>query len=308
MSLLQIEHISKKWDNRLILDDISFEIHENKTTVILGKSGGGKSTLLKIIAGLVDPDVGDIKIDDEIQPKAFQQLIPGNDFIKLVNQDFQLDIYHTVEENIRLKILHLKQDEQVVLTEELLQLFELNSIADKKALQISGGEQQRLALARALALEPKFLLLDEPFVHLDQSMKTKVGDFLTHLKKKRKTSIVLVTHDGKEALCWGDRIIFLKEGKIMREDTPKAFYEHPTDFEEGLFFGELNEINYLGKKCFFRPEMYVFSNAEEAIPVTFHTNRYIGHGYLNYGVTKQNENIVIESKEALENTLKIIPK
>ncbi|MEO9258225.1 MAG: ATP-binding cassette domain-containing protein [Crocinitomicaceae bacterium] len=308
MSLLQIEHISKKWDNRLVLDDVSFEIPENKTTVILGKSGGGKSTLLKIIAGLVNPDEGDIKIDDKIQPKAFQQLIPGNDFIKLVNQDFQLDIYHTVEENIRLKILHLKQDEQVTLTEELLQLFELNSIADKKALQISGGEQQRLALARALALEPKFLLLDEPFVHLDQSMKTKVGDFLTRLKEKKKTSIVLVTHDGKEALSWGDRIIFLQQGKIMREDAPKAFYEHPTDFEEGLFFGELNEINYQGKKYFFRPEMYVFSDAKEAISVTFHTNRYIGRGYLNYGVTMQNENIVIESKEALKNTLKIIPK
>ena len=186
--MLRVEHISKSWCGKPLLNNISFEVNSGECIVIFGKSGGGKSSLLKIIAGIELPDEGSILVDGEVQVKSNEQLIPGNPIIKLVNQDFSLDLYHRVEENIRLKILHLTHAEQDELCEELLDLMELTELRHEKALTLSGGEQQRLALARALALRPRYLLLDEPFAHLDFALKTRVEQYI--LTKK---SVIHVT-------------------------------------------------------------------------------------------------------------------
>lgn len=308
MTVLSIQNISKSFERRKVLDNVSFDIASKQTYVILGKSGEGKSTLLKIIAGMVSPDSGDIKIDGKTQAKAGQKLIDGNDKIKLVNQDFDLDLYHTVKENIRLKILHLDYDEQDTMVNELIDLFELRKIVNTKAINISGGEQQRLSIARAIAQTPQFLLLDEPFVHLDQAMRNKIEQYLQALKTKYGMAIILVTHDGKEALSWADEILYLKGGKIKRKATPKAFYESPKSIDEGLFFGELNVVKYNDKKIYFRPEAYKICNKNEGINAKINYNRYLGRGFLNYGTTENNESVVLESKQALKTKITFIPQ
>lgn len=295
--MLRVEHISKSWCGKPLLNNISFEVNSGECIVIFGKSGGGKSSLLKIIAGIELPDEGSILVDGEVQVKSNEQLIPGNPIIKLVNQDFSLDLYHRVEENIRLKILHLTHAEQDELCEELLDLMELTELRHEKALTLSGGEQQRLALARALALRPRYLLLDEPFAHLDFALKTRVEQYI--LTKKHSMGILLVTHDGREALAWGNRLLYMKDGKIRREDSPQNFYNHPENKEEGLFFGELNELTWNGKTHYIRPEMLRLSNDNKGIEVTFSTSRYTGSGFLCFGKTKQNEPVALASERIL---------
>jgi ABC-type sugar transport system ATPase subunit len=308
MKVLEAVNISKSFDQHQVLKNIGFKLEAGKTIVFLGKSGCGKSTLLKIIAGLLSPDKGEIYVNQIQQAQAHHKLLPGNDTIKLVNQDYQLDAYHTVEENIRLKILHLKQEEQIKLLKELVQIFELKHILHKKAIEISGGEQQRLAIARAIATKPAFLLLDEPFSHLNQALKIKIENYLRCLKKERKMALILVTHDGLEALSWADEIIYLKNTTIQRRDTPKNFYENPSNLEEGRFFGALNEVTFKGKQKRFRPEAYQESKSKNALNIYFQSVRYLGSYYLNYGTTENFEKVVLTSKKPLPKKISILPK
>ena len=121
------------------------------------------------------------------------------------------------------------------------------------AISLSGGEKQRLALARALSKEPDVLLLDEPFAHLDAHIKRRVIRYLMALKKVRKTTFVLVSHEGRDVLSLSDRVAFFDEGKIARLDLPVNFYNFPSSYYEGLFFGEMNRVILKGKEVFFRP-------------------------------------------------------
>ncbi len=253
--MLKIKNISFSRESQ-ILKNISFSVKTGDFFGIVGPSGAGKSTLMKIIAGLLDADFGEVQLDKEkiIGPK--DKLIPGNPNIQLVNQDFALDIYHTVHENLILKTTHLQKSIQKAYIEELVDIFELKNLVKQKAIELSGGEQQRLALARALALEPKVLLLDEPFVHLDAHIKRKIQQYLLDLKKIRKTTIILVSHDGTEMLSLADEIIYFDSAEIQRTDSPINFFNNPKSYQEGLFFGDLNKIKFKKTELYFRPNNY----------------------------------------------------
>ena len=162
--ILELKNISHSFD-KAILKKVNLKLFPSEIIGLVGKSGAGKSTLLKIAAGLLTPDEGTLFFDSKKLPSAVQLLVPGFKDFSIVNQDFKLDLYHTVEENIRESILFLptKQREKRVL--QLLKLFELTKIHALKSNLISGGEQQRLAIARAISNKPKVLFLDEPFGH-----------------------------------------------------------------------------------------------------------------------------------------------
>ena len=161
-----------------VLHDLTFEVAAGSIVGIVGPSGGGKSSLLKIIAGLLDANSGEVTWRNQRVKGPADQLVPGHPEIQLVNQDFGLDIYHTVEENVVQKMLYLPNDVRKQFSEELLDLVELTHLRSQQAIHLSGGEQQRLAIARSLAVEPEVILLDEPFAHLDAHLKVRIGNYL----------------------------------------------------------------------------------------------------------------------------------
>jgi ABC-type Fe3+/spermidine/putrescine transport system ATPase subunit len=253
--MLKIKNISFARENP-ILKDINFSLKKGDFFGIVGPSGAGKSTLLKIISGLLDADKGSVILDGNIILGPKDKLIAGNSEIQLLNQDFALDIYHTVYENLLVKTPHLKKKIQHEFIEELLELVGLQELKTHKAIELSGGEQQRLSLARALALEPKILLLDEPFAHLDAHIKRKLIQYLLELNRVRKTTLILVSHDGQEMLSLASKIAYFDEGKMQRIDSPKSFYFFPNSYQEALLFGQINKIILNKKEILFRPNQF----------------------------------------------------
>ena len=185
--MLRIKNLSFKLDtDRLILDQINTVFQPNEVYGIAGKSGVGKSTLLKIIAGIKDASTGDVFLNDRKLPRASQRLIPGHPEMSLVAQDYKLDLYHTCTENIREVILNWEPVQREQRVRQLIKLLELDDVAHAIAKDLSGGEQQRLALARAIAKKPSWLLLDEPFSHLDSVLKARLINLLIALKEKER--------------------------------------------------------------------------------------------------------------------------
>lgn len=289
-----------------VLKDVSFEVPEGQICGIVGPSGGGKSSLLKIVAGLLDAGSGQVFWNGKRVKGPSEQLIPGHPDIQLVNQDFGLDPYHTVGENIVQKMLYLPRDVRSRFTEELLDLVELTPLRNQQAIFLSGGEQQRLAIARALAVEPDLLLLDEPFSHLDAHLKIKIGNYLRALTTTRNMSCMLVSHEGQDILQWCAKIHFMTEGRIQRTDTATAFYFQPTSAYEALFFGEINCCqDASGKEILFRPNEYRLVETGEGIPVQLVDTLFSGAYWRNTVCTNRNESLVLFAQEPLHHVKEI---
>lgn len=306
--MLHVNDIQLKFD-RVILESITMHVRAGEIIGIVGKSGAGKTSLLKIIGGLLDSTSGTVFLEGEKVIGPSIKLVPGHPEIQLVNQDFQLDIYHTVEENIREKIMYLPQKERNNFVDELLNLMELELVRTQKAVTLSGGEQQRLAIARALACEPKVLLLDEPFVHLDSRLRSKIINYLLQLKAIRGMSIVLVSHDGSEVLSLCDTIYAMKNGTFSRKGKPHDFYYKPKRIEEAKMFGVINSVNLNGKRTLFRPDEYqltdVYHENPNFLEVKFERFLFTGPLYENYFRTHNNEKIVLFSFNSMENVRSI---
>ncbi|MBK7128810.1 MAG: ABC transporter ATP-binding protein [Crocinitomicaceae bacterium] len=249
MEILNVKNLTLSYGTKKIINKVSFSLTAGEIIVILGASGDGKTTLMKALAGLLPVQSGEIRYKDQHLKDALHKLVPGHHEIKLVNQDFALDKYHTVEENVRLKLSRFDESYRILRIDTLLKLTGLNTYHNLKADDLSGGQQQRLAIARALADEPELLLLDEPFNQLDFQNKQKIEQHVRSYLRKNNMSAILVTHNGIEAMEWADRIIFIRKGKIRRIDKPSDFFNHPTNKTEAEFFGELNHIK-MRKKNF----------------------------------------------------------
>jgi ABC-type sulfate/molybdate transport systems ATPase subunit len=302
--MLKVGNIQLAFE-RKVLSAISFDLKEGEIIGIVGKSGAGKTSLLKIIAGLLDPTAGDLTFEGERIIGPSVKLVPGHPEIQLVNQDFHLDTYHTVEENIREQILYLPLKQRNQLVEELLHLMSLTDMRTQKARTLSGGEQQRLAIARALACEPKIILLDEPFVHLDAKLRAKLIHYLLKLQAIRKTSFILVSHDGSEVLSLCSTIYFMKNGKFVRKACPKDFYYKPKSLDEAKLFGPINKLNVNGQRILFRPDEYEIENENGMIELDFQFTLFTGIVYQNHFITKNREKILLYSLKPIEDVKKI---
>lgn len=297
-------------DQSPIFTNLSLQLKEGEIVSIVGPSGTGKSTLLKCLAGLNQPSEGSILLGNERILGSEEQLIAGHPEIALVSQTFSLDQFFTVTENINNQLHHLSEALRKGFSEELLQIFGLKSVAHHKSKALSGGEQQRLSMACALAKEPTVLLLDEPFVHFDVHLNKSIGQYIRTMAQLRKMIVVLVTHNGEEALSWADQILMMRQGKITRKYTPIQAYNYPSNLYEGRFFGELNSIYINGKQYLFRPTAYNLEVDQNGVEIYVNWNYTIYRGgfYANYFNLENGKEIVLYAVKELKDTHKIYVK
>jgi sulfate transport system ATP-binding protein len=233
--------VTKRFGDFVALDDVSVAIAGGSLTALLGPSGSGKSTLLRVIAGLEHPDEGKVLILGE----HATGLPPQKRGVGFVFQHYAAFKHLTVRENVAfgLRIRKRPKEEIRGRVDELLELVQLNGLAERYPAQLSGGQRQRMALARALAVEPKVLLLDEPFGALDARVRKELRTWLRRLHEDVHVTTVLVTHDQEEAMDVADRIVLMNEGRIEQTGKPRDLYEHPaSEFVMG-FVGPVNRFD-----------------------------------------------------------------
>jgi sulfate transport system ATP-binding protein len=238
---IEIGNVSKHFGDFTALDDVSLEVPEGSLTSLLGPSGSGKSTLLRIIAGLEVPDTGTIMIDGA----DVSRVIPQKRGIGFVFQHYAAFTHMSVRENVAfgLKIRKRPKAEVRARVDELLALVGLTKWAEQRPAQLSGGQRQRMALARALAVEPRVLLLDEPFGALDATVRADLRTWLRRLHDEQHVTTVLVTHDQEEAMEISDRIAVMSSGTIEQVGDPREIYDRPaTEFVMG-FVGPVSRID-----------------------------------------------------------------
>ena len=297
--MLELQHVFLKFDEKTILNDLSLKINAGEIVGIIGKSGMGKTSLLKVMSAHLTPDSGEIFHNGKLLIGPNEKLIPGYEDLQVVNQDFALDPFHSVEENVREKVLHLPKKEQLILIDEVLSLVELDHLRGQKAHLLSGGEQQRLALARALACEPTFIFLDEPFVHLDQALRFRMINYLIRLNEIRNTTIILVSHDGSELMGLVNRLLHLQNGKIIRDDHPNNLFYQPTSIAQAELLGTINKIQMGDEVILFRPNEYSLDSGEHKIEVKFERSLNTGLIVLNYFNSLNETNIVLSSQNEM---------
>jgi ABC-type sugar transport system ATPase subunit len=299
--MLQIKGVSLSFQSP-VLNQINLSIKKGEIMGLVGKSGAGKSSLLKIMAGLIDQDAGEVLLDGQLLLKSSFRLIPGAEGIEMVNQDFKLDPYHTVEENIRESILSWPTDKRNKRVEQMLRLLELKELRHQKAHLLSGGEQQRLAIARAIAKKSKVLLLDEPFAHLDTRLRIKLTNYLLKIRELEQLSIVIVSHDGQDILGISDTVCILKKGKLSAKKNPINSYYNLSNKADALLFGPINAVLINEKRVLFRPDEYV-ENKNGAIQLNYIASVFLGLVYYNYFYSPNNEEIILLSFEPLKNNI-----
>lgn len=318
MVKLTLEKISYSYDKTKILNDISFEVPPSQLACLVGPSGCGKSTLLRLILGLEPMQFGDVKFNNESIVK-----IPTKDrSIGIVFQHPSLFPHLTVRENICFGLRKLDKKKRKEICQNMLQLVGLEDYANKYPNQLSGGQHQRVALARSLAPSPRLMLLDEPFANLDNNLRTEIRDEVITILKSLNVPTIMVTHSPEEALIVADKIIMLnKKGEIHQQGDPDLIHNHPTDIESAEFFGPISkipaiiendliisEIGSLDKKTYApnidngkqvlivtRPEGLKMVNEEEdaqAIEVIINSVRHTGAGWLVKAKTKQNNDVI----------------
>ena len=240
--MLTISSISFSYVSMKTLNNISFSVGKGQHVSILGESGSGKSTLLKLIYGLYDVDDGEIFWNKTkiLGPKY--NLVPGMSFMKYLAQDFDLMPFITVSENIGKFLSNFYPEKKQTRINELLQLVEMTEFSNVKVKYLSGGQMQRVAIARVLALEPEILLFDEPFSHIDNSRKNNLRRSVFNYAKDNNITCIVATHDINDALSFSDKIIVLKKGELIIEKSPELIYNNPSSYYIASLFGEVNEI------------------------------------------------------------------
>jgi ABC-type Fe3+/spermidine/putrescine transport system ATPase subunit len=245
--MLELNRINFTYIDQPVIKELSAVVHQGQNVSVIGESGCGKSTLLKLIYGLYDLDSGSISYNGNpiLGPKY--NLIPGEDYIKYLAQDFDLMPYITVEENVGKYLSNVYRDKKKARVNELLEMVEMTEFTKVKAKYLSGGQQQRVALARVLALEPQILLLDEPFSQIDSFRKNALRRNVFQYLKEKKISCIIATHDSTDALSFSDQTIVMQSGKIIANDSPQNLYNKPASKYITSLFGEVNELELDGK-------------------------------------------------------------
>lgn len=226
-----------------ILKSISFLVEQGNIVSILGESGSGKSTLLKLIYGLEDVNSGEIIYNNETVTGPKFNLVPGNENMKFVPQEFDLLDSITVSENVGKYLSNFDLTLKSENISNALQVVKMEEFATQLPSQLSGGQRQRVSIARAISTNPEMLLLDEPYSHLDQPLKFEIRKSIWNWAKENNCTVVLTTHDVNDALGFSDKIIILKQGEIIQNDSPENLRNYPENEYVASLLGEYSILN-----------------------------------------------------------------
>ncbi|MFI3205722.1 MAG: ABC transporter ATP-binding protein [Clostridia bacterium] len=238
--MLSIENVSKKFGDTPVLNSLSFTVNEGEFLTLLGSSGCGKTTTLRIIAGIESPDNGKILLND----KDITELAPNKRDVNTVFQNYALFPHMNIEQNIgySLKLRGMKKADIKQKVFDMLDLVRLSGYEKRMPTELSGGQKQRVAIARSLIAEPKVLLLDEPLGALDLQLRREMQIELKRLQQKLGISFVYITHDQEEAINMSDRIAVMREGTFEQIGTPAEIYDSPRTAYVAKFVGNANII------------------------------------------------------------------
>jgi iron(III) transport system ATP-binding protein len=225
MGLLKVANLTKVYEGKTVVNDISLTVAQGEILAIVGESGSGKTTLLNMMSGNIKPEKGQLWLENEEIDLFFNRLIRELPNIKLVPQDYKLKPEHKIWENIDLSLTEYTREYRTQRVAELLELCGISHIKDKKPKEVSGGEKQRTAIARAIAEEPLALLLDEPFSNLDSVNKQRLREKLVTIIRHEEIACVFVTHDMIEALLVADRIAVMQKGNLLMIDSPDNIFK-----------------------------------------------------------------------------------
>jgi ABC-type Fe3+/spermidine/putrescine transport system ATPase subunit len=244
MKLLEAEYLSKTYPEQSVkaVDQLSIHISEGELITLVGESGSGKTTLLRLLAGLDEAEEGRIELKGKQVEGPSKKLVPGHPDIKLVQQDYRLSPNLTVYENLTSALREYVAAYQHQRTMELLELARIVHLKDKLPREISGGEQQRVAILRGMATKPALLLLDEPLSHLDTQLKSRLKGEIVNLLRTTNTTALIVTHDMQDALSLGDKVVVMHGGKILQVGKPDQVYREPASLYVAGMFGHINLI------------------------------------------------------------------
>lgn len=238
---LEVEGLVRRFGGRAVVDDVSFAIPAGQVTCLLGPSGCGKSTTLRMIAGVDMQDAGRIFADGKLLCDRVFRVPPERRAIGLMFQDFALFPHLSVADNVAFGLPRHAPD-RAVRVEALLERVSLSGFGAKFPHELSGGEQQRVALVRALAPRPRILLMDEPFSGLDERLRDEIRDDTLALLKEEGTAVLLVTHEPHEAMRMADEILLMRTGRIVQRGAPYNLYNAPVDRAAAAFFSDVNVL------------------------------------------------------------------
>ncbi|WP_338876597.1 ABC transporter ATP-binding protein [Spirosoma sp. SC4-14] len=238
--MLKATNLTKLYGSQTAVHRVSLQLPPGRIMALVGASGSGKSTLLSMLAGLTDANEGEIRLHDERIAGPSEVLIPGHDDIRLVHQEYQLMPNVSVRENIAYALRFFEKTYREFRVNELLTLCRLTEVQDRLPRQVSGGEKQRTAIARAIADKPAILLLDEPFSHLDLPNRLMVRDLLFDLVRQERTACLFVTHDATDALSIANTLGILRDGRLIQLGDPKQVYRYPATAYAARMTGLVN--------------------------------------------------------------------
>ncbi len=239
----EIRQLAKRFGAKAVVNNLSMQLHKGEIFALLGASGSGKSTLLRMMAGLLDADSGTITLEGTPIKGPAEHLVPGYDEVKLVSQSFDLMPHHSVEENILHPLRQYKPAYQQQQLKKMLELCQLEQYTAQKPDRLSGGEQQRVAIACALAAEPSLLLLDEPFSHLDVIFRQNLKKVLQRIVHETATTLCFVTHESTDALSIAHRVGVLADGALVQVGEGNSLYLEPASSYVAQLLGEVNEVS-----------------------------------------------------------------
>ncbi|MBC7851199.1 MAG: ABC transporter ATP-binding protein [Chitinophagaceae bacterium] len=302
MALLQVTDILRIEGGRAVVDRISFGQEQFEKIAIVGETGSGKTSLLKMIGGQLQPDGGTILFDGTKVLGPNEKLIPGRKEIAFLSQHFELRNNYRVSEILEYVNEFSKHD-----AARLYEICGIGNLLSRRTDELSGGERQRIALARLLSTSPKLLLLDEPFSNLDFAHKHSMRAIIAEVSEQFAVSCILVSHDATDTLSWADRVLVIQEGRIVQDASPTEIYHRPiSEYVAGLFgiynlidasklrtISNPNQLNT--KKLFIRPEQVSIATKEEHhIEGILDSVLFMGNYYI-LKVRVNNDTILIQS-------------
>ena len=319
-SILTVNKISFNYPNSTQfkgITSVSLTAEPGKILAIIGKSGSGKTTLLKCIYGLEDLQAGQITLGNKLVLGPAYHLIPGHEDMRFVSQDFYVLDNHTVEENIKDKLAGYTDEYKQKRANQLLRLLDLTNFKNLKAITLSSGQKQRVAIARSLAEFPKVLLLDEPFSNLDLPLRDKIFTYIRQQIKKENAAVILVTHQPEEALRYADETAVMENGKLIQHDATFTVYYQPKTKnvaalmgryfildQEDLISSKVSRLGVTKNQTYIRPNQLqiVETKAQAHLQVKVTNVFFNGYGFEYFAETKQGNSVYFYSKD---NTIQI---